>query len=510
MCAVEWCTERARVKVKAGGQRAGWRARHRAPTRAYCKAHVRWFGSRNARSGVGFREGYFAARAKPEDFETARVRLCSFGEDGIMDKQCKHCGAFYFAVEGPRESFGVCCRRGKLKFIPKLPPAPQALAALFKGRGKLATAFKQDVRRYNGALAFASFTDARSDLPTERGGGSRGPPVYVLHGQAYHSISTLYPGDGRDPRFGQFYIFDPKEAAERRASAFGGLSPRLLLDLQRMLEEPVRREGENQRQPRNPYPQAFLHLHQRVQQEEARANARGEVPRQQVLRMTCAEVRDPRRYNKPTSREVAVVYVGQGPVPNSFVHVYPRRTAQALEGQAGGDTQRLSYLAEHTDPLTYPLIHTEGTLGWSTNLEYCQEHLARDAKRLRITLTEFYAHRLMTRELPNSGVVELPHAAGRLFQQYIVDAYTKLESTRLDWVIRNQDKLRVESLQGLADHVAGLDYTSSSAVAPGSGGRGAVAERSILAHLGALPAPVGFSSGARRESHQQATIIVFN
>ena len=106
-----------------------------------------------------------------------------------------------------------------------------------------------------------------------------------------------------------------------------------------------------------------------------------------------------------------------------------------------GDVQRLSYLAEHTDPLTYPLVHVAGTLGWSTNLEYCADHLPSGAKQLRITLAEFYAHRLMMRAPPSSTSVQLPHGGGRLFQQYIVDAYAKLESTRLDWVMKNQDKL---------------------------------------------------------------------
>ena len=78
---------------------------------------------------------------------------------------------------------------------------------------------------------------------------------------------------------------------------------------------------------------------------------------------------------------------------------------------------------------------------------------------MRITLAEFYAYCFVTRVPPSSRVVELPHAAGRLFRQWIVDAYAKLESTRLDWVLRNQSKFRVEALQGLMGHVAGLDYS---------------------------------------------------
>ena len=65
----------------------------------------------------------------------------------------------------------------------------------------------------------------------------------------------------------------------------------------------------------------------------------------------------------------------------------------------------------------------------------------------KIQMTEFYAHRLMQRHLARSGTVEMPHAGGRLFQQYLVDAYTKVEAMRLDWVTRNQQRLRTETLQ---------------------------------------------------------------
>ena len=63
---------------------------------------------------------------------------------------------------------------------------------------------------------------------------------------------------------------------------------------------------------------------------------------------------------------------------------------------------------------------------------------------------QFYAHQLMRRE----GGSILPHAAGRLFQQYCVDAYTKMEAQRLHWVRKNQDKLRVEEYSVLRDWAA--------------------------------------------------------
>ena len=57
-------------------------------------------------------------------------------------------------------------------------------------------------------------------------------------------------------------------------------------------------------------------------------------------------------------------------------------------------------------------------------------------------------------------VSRMPHAGGRLFQQYVVDAYCKIEAQRLDWVEKNQDKLRTYSLQWLLDYVHNFDADS--------------------------------------------------
>lgn len=45
------------------------------------------------------------------------------------------------------------------------------------------------------------------------------------------------------------------------------------------------------------------------------------------------------------------------------------------------------------------------------------------------------------------------HAGCRLFQQYCVDVFTRIEGERLDWRCRNQPLLRCETLQGLADYL---------------------------------------------------------
>ena len=57
-------------------------------------------------------------------------------------------------------------------------------------------------------------------------------------------------------------------------------------------------------------------------------------------------------------------------------------------------------------------------------------------KRTRLNMTEFYAYHLMTRVGTDVDIVELLHSAGKLFQPYAVDVFAKVESSRLDWVLR--------------------------------------------------------------------------
>ena len=96
-------------------------------------------------------------------------------------------------------------------------------------------------------MGFVSFGDAGGPPPFDP---TRGPNVYVIHGQAYHRISSLYPNKGEKPRFGQVYIFDPADAAAVRAQWHDGLDPDLLESLHREL-----------RGLPNPFATAYRNLH---------------------------------------------------------------------------------------------------------------------------------------------------------------------------------------------------------------------------------------------------------
>ena len=125
--------------------------------------------------------------------------------------------------------------------------------------------FKDNIRRYNAAMAFASFGDP-GGVSAARPSGT-GPPVYVLHGQPYHSISTLFPSDGRDPAYGQLYIYDPEEATARRNAWDQGLRKDTLFGLHRMM---LNLDGQGLH---NPYVLGYKHLHEKIREDALSGHA---------------------------------------------------------------------------------------------------------------------------------------------------------------------------------------------------------------------------------------------
>ena len=92
------------------------------------------------------------------------------------------------------------------------------------------------------------------------------------------------------------------------------------------------------------------------------------------------------------------------------------------------------------DPLLYVLMFPYGDKGWE--LKSTCTHL------------QYYAYHLMVHSGSTFNII---HRMGRLFQQYIVDMYSKGEASRLSYIRFNQTKLHSEVYQGLADALQGSD-----------------------------------------------------
>jgi hypothetical protein len=78
--------------------------------------------------------------------------------------------------------------------------------------------------------------------------------------------------------------------------------------------------------------------------------------------------------------------------------------------------------------------------------------------RKTITMIDYYAFRLQERDNEASTILR----CGRLVQQYIVDAYAAIEQSRLNYLRRNQKKLRADLYQGLQDALEAGDTDTTT------------------------------------------------
>ena len=107
---------------------------------------------------------------------------------GPMNIICHFCQALRF----PKEKHN-CCHNGEVR-LPRLSTYPGELKALFIEKSVQSRNFKENIRQYNSALAFASF-GANIAVPPV----GRGPHSFRIHGQIYHKSGSLHPSDNADP-----------------------------------------------------------------------------------------------------------------------------------------------------------------------------------------------------------------------------------------------------------------------------------------------------------------------
>ncbi|KAI5448034.1 hypothetical protein KIW84_015467 [Lathyrus oleraceus] len=70
-------------------------------------------------------------------------------------------------------------------------------------------------------------------------------------------------------------------------------------------------------------------------------------------------------------------------------------------------------------------------------------------KRLQVTFRDFITFRIQEKEFEHKGIVN----AGRLFQQFVIDNFSMIESQRLYWHHMNQASIRCDILSGLQEAV---------------------------------------------------------
>ncbi|GKF90610.1 ATP-dependent DNA helicase PIF1-like protein, partial [Tanacetum coccineum] len=118
--------------------------------------------------------------------------------------------------------------------------------------------------------------------------------------------------------------------------------------------------------------------------------------------------------------------------------------------------KRVSELHPSYMALQYPLLFPYGEDGYHDQIPYHTNTGTRKTKRGYVTMKEYYSYIIQQRPNESSTLLR----GGRLFQQYLVDAYTAVEEQRLNWTRNNQDALRVELYHNLCDAVTRGDTSA--------------------------------------------------
>nr|XP_026487949.1 uncharacterized protein LOC113394741 [Vanessa tameamea] len=329
---------------------------------------------------------------------------------GGMVKICDFCQAKKWTAESP----GLCCSGGKVN-IPKIPEPTSVFKELISGSNPSSKHFLNHSRQYNTLFQMTSF-----GAKEIREGNFM--PTFKIQGQVYHLIGNLLPAEGAQAEFLQIYFVSHADQISLRSN----INPTLQIDLIDAL-------------------QTYLHDHNTyIHSFKYNLENRSTHDLKLIIH---ADVKPPNehrgRYNAPIVDEVAVLLIDE-----------EKGSRDIVLNNREGRLQRVSETHRSYDPLQYPLLFPFGSDGYCINIP--QQNTA--ARSKTISCMQFYAFRLMVRINDFNSL----HYFKGLFNQYCVDMAAKMISERLDFIKRNQKKLRAEEYIHLRDAVANDGNTDAS------------------------------------------------
>uniref|UniRef100_A0A0R0KEV8 ATP-dependent DNA helicase n=1 Tax=Glycine max TaxID=3847 RepID=A0A0R0KEV8_SOYBN len=398
--------------------------------------------------------------------------------------QCRYCNAQMWYDEiisknkncgSPR--FSLCCGDGKVELPLLQNPSQYLQQLLFDDNTIDSKNYQHNLRAYNMMFAFTS-AGIKLDKTIN---DSRGPPTIRIQGQPCHRIGSLLPMPGKKPKFAQLYILDTENEVQNRInvmSQYSGIQGHIVSSLSHMLDE------------RNAHAKSFRMVRDRLANDEA-DNIK--------LQLIATREKDGCVYNMPNVLEItALIFYRDSSgflrerkmlqcegyfsylrhnikIPNgenarnwvanvvfkfhndptvneSEIIIFSKTGSKRdiiVETQ-NGELQRIHELHPSYLSLQYPLLFPYGEDGYKADILHRSTSSSKKRKRNRLTMRECFAYRL---QFKSNEAQTLLHSR-KLFQQFIVEGYTMVESIRLSYIRNNQKKLRVDkycSLQNSLD-----------------------------------------------------------
>lgn len=342
-------------------------------------------------------------------------RQTAYLDLGDCDQLCEYCNAYFWYAERlkghdscGKTKYNQCCKGGRVR-LPTPREPPTLIRRLFTMRH-----FMDNIRAYNQMFAMTSF-GAKVDDSINNGNG---PFVFKVAGQISHRMGSLCPLEDNNPRFLQMYIYDTENEIENRLRHFRkdkreDLNPEIVQQLICLLNE------------HNDLVRLFRTARDICLNEEA-----------PEFYIRLYNNGNQQCYNSPTAGTLGAIVYDDGPkTKNDFDIIIRLRDSFP---------QRVNKLHPSYIALQFPLLFVFGDHGWSPELKLTNEGFRNDRQ---LTMNMFYSFQLHDRYKQHTLLLQ----GGRLFQQYLVNAYICIEQNRLDYIESIQPTLRNEYFQGLHD-----------------------------------------------------------
>ncbi|XP_024007711.1 uncharacterized protein LOC112083870 [Eutrema salsugineum] len=139
----------------------------------------------------------------------------------------------------------------------------------------------------------------------------------------------------------------------------------------------------------------------------------------------------------PNSKGFKLV-LASGQTTDGRTHNLP--TENDVAALIPGDFNMLTEKKRHRYSKQYPLLFPYGEDGFRLGIDIGYVDTS-GRKRTTVTMREFFVFRIQDRH----GESPIIMMSGRLYQQFLVDAYTMVESNRFRYIWHNQKKLRCDS-----------------------------------------------------------------
>ncbi|PWZ10632.1 ATP-dependent DNA helicase PIF1 [Zea mays] len=354
-------------------------------------------------------------------------------EETHMLKPVPDCG-YYTAKKFEYKPPGFCCRGGKVELAP-LDTPPQ-LRRLWDSADSDAKHFRDNIRFFNGHFSFTSLYCCLDSMTTN----VRDSGIYTFRAQGmmYHNIKSFGKEGGSEHKHLELYFYDDDPSLEHR--------------YRKCREEQLQKD-------KDVIKQIVGILHGNPYSEHLRSMGHVENLDDYHIALNLDQTLNQKTYNTPLTSEVAAIWIEGSERRGQF------SKSVMLHGKDRSSHGIRSYHGCY-DALSYPLFFPKGELGWHANIPkvgvsmdevdaYRATHRANNSNdedaesptHLCVSVRDYYCYKFQIRP----GVFNPILHGKRLFQQFVVDTYIKIESSRLDFIHKNQDRLRADLYQGLVD-----------------------------------------------------------